>query len=247
MNRSRALPALLLCATAVAACGSDDTATASFESPADGATIAGGVRMTMAAEGITIEEAGEARDGAGHFHVIADEACTATGETIGKDADHVHFGKAQAEGVIYLEPGSHDLCLQVGDGVHTALGVTDTITIDVGITTRDDWCVVVGETDELFEAVDTSSDDFATKQIGYENVNRLVLQLIDGLAVVDPDAHDDVQTAMEFASDIATAFTTADSLDEAERALEPVFEAVYDGELPGADWIRDTCDVNIDA
>lgn len=246
MNRSRVLPAVLLCFAALSACGSDDTASASFESPADGETVAGGVRMTMAAEGITIEEAGEAREGAGHFHVIADDACTATGETIGKDADHVHFGKAQAEGVIYLEPGSHDLCLQVGDGVHTALDVTDTVTVEVGITTQDDWCAVVGETDELFEAVDTSSDDFATKQIGYENIHRLVLQLIDGLGSVDSDARDDVEAAMAFAAELTTALTGAADQAAAERAIEPIFASMSDG-LPGADWIRDTCDVDIDS
>lgn len=96
---------LAIAVAVLASCGSDNTPTASFKLPTDGATIAGGVRVEMTADGIAIEEAGEAGDGAGHFQLIADQACTPTGQSIGMDADHVHFGKAQTEGVIFLEPG----------------------------------------------------------------------------------------------------------------------------------------------
>ena len=127
MSVSRPVLCLAVAALAVASCGSDDEpiATATFTSPEANAQVAGSVELEMAAEGITIEEAGEARDGAGHFHVIADAGCVSTGEGIAKDADHVHFGKGQTTGLIYLEPGSHDLCLQVGDGTHQALDITD--------------------------------------------------------------------------------------------------------------------------
>ena len=245
MSRTRVFAALLLSVALLVSCGSDDAATASFESPADGATIAGGVQVQMAADGVTIEEAGEARDGAGHFHVIADDACTTTGEAIGKDADHVHFGKAQTEGTIYLEPGEHDLCLQVGDGVHTALDITDTITVTIGIDTQDQWCAVVGEVDSLFEAVDASSDDFTTKQIGYENIHRLVQQLVDGLEAVDADVREDVDASLDFAADLTAALTSAADQEAAEAATQPVFASMPHG-LPGADWIRDTCNVDIE-
>lgn len=146
-----AVPIALL----LAACGdSDPEPSATFSAPTDGATIAGGVALTMAAEGITIEEAGEVHDNAGHFHVIADAGCLTAGTAVPKDADHVHFGKGQSEGTIYLEPGSHELCLQVGDGVHAALDLTDTVTVDVGISDRDQWCTVVDEADGLFDAND---------------------------------------------------------------------------------------------
>ena len=85
-----------------------------------------------------LEEAGEVNEGAGHFHVIADAGCVDVGDAITKDADHLHFGKGQTSGTIYLEPGSHELCLQVGDGVHEALDVTGTVTIEVGIGSQDE-------------------------------------------------------------------------------------------------------------
>lgn len=244
MPAARSFASLAIGLFLLGSCGSDDGPRATLESPTDGRTIAGGVPLRMAAEGIEIEEAGEARDGAGHFHVIAGDGCAATGETIGKDADHVHFGKAQTEGTIYLEPGTHELCLQVGDGLHAALAVTDTATITVGIDDQQAWCAVVGEVDDMFEAVDTSSDDFATKRLGYENIRRLVAQLSDGIEAVDVDARDDVAAAIDFAAAIASAFTSSATLEEAERALEPIFESIGDG-LPGGDWILDTCDVDV--
>ena len=140
----------------------------------------------MTADGITIEAAGEVHSGAGHFHVIADAGCVAEGESIVRDADHVHFGGGQNDGVVYLEPGTHELCLQVGDGVHIALDITDQATVEVGITDRDQWCAVIDEVDELFEAADTSEDEFSVLQVSYENIGRLIAQLDDGLAYVDP-------------------------------------------------------------
>ena len=46
-------------ALALAACGDNDPAavTVSFEQPSGGAVVAGGVPLTMAADGLTIEEA----------------------------------------------------------------------------------------------------------------------------------------------------------------------------------------------
>ncbi len=232
----------------LAACGSDDEATVSFVAPADDATVAGGVQVEMAAEGITIEEAREARDGAGHFHVIADAGCTAKGEAIGKDADHVHFGKGHTEGVIYLEPGEHDLCLEVGDGVHSALGVTATRTVTVAVADQDEWCAVVGEVDELFEAVDGSSDDFATKQVGYENIRRLVAQLEDATDVIDADPADRVGEAVEFAGAVASTFVESEDVGSAEQMLVPLFEELgFEENLPGSTWIESACGVDVNA
>lgn len=122
----------------LAACGDDDDAEASgeasvsFASPVDGDVVTSPVAVEMSADGVTIEPAGEVNDGAGHFHVMVDEACLDAGETIPGDSEaHLHFGKAQTETEIELEPGEHTLCLQVGDGEHTALGITDTVTFTV--------------------------------------------------------------------------------------------------------------------
>ena len=218
--------------------------TAAFVTPAAGARVAGSVELEMSAEGVTIEEAGEARSGAGHFHVIADTGCVSAGEGIAKDADHVHFGKGQTTGRIYLEPGTHDLCLQVGDGVHQALDITDRRTVEVGITDEEGLCDVVTEIDDLFDEIDNSSDEFAVKQIGYENIRRLAAQMADGLDVVDASDRGDLEATARFVDAMTSVFVDAADMDEAEKALVPVFETIENG-IPGGEWILDHCGVDV--
>ena len=85
----------------------------------------------MQAQDFTIEPAGIVKAGAGHFHIMVDVGCVATGTVIPSDDSHVHFGKAQLTAEFPLSPGTHKLCLQVGDGAHNALGITDEISITV--------------------------------------------------------------------------------------------------------------------
>jgi hypothetical protein len=230
-----------------AACGDgDDGASVAFSDPADGAAVAGGVDVTMTAAGVTIEEAGEVREDAGHFHVIADAGCVEPGAAVSRGADHLHFGGGQSEGTIYLNPGSHDLCLQVGDGAHVALDATDTITVEVGIDDRDDWCAVVDEVDELFDATDNSSEEFAAKQVSYENIGRLLAQLEDGLDQVDAAARQAVATSVGWAVGITDAMVTATDAQDAERLLESAFAASEGESGAGAPWILDNCGIDID-
>ncbi len=248
MTVRRVLATAVPIALLLASCGdSDPEPSATFSAPTDGASIAGGVPLTMAAEGVTIEEAGEVHDNAGHFHVIADAGCLSTGTAVPKDADHVHFGKGQSEGTIYLEPGSHELCLQVGDGVHSALDLTDTVTVDVGISDRDQWCAVVEETDGLFTANDGDEIEFAVRQVGYENVLRLIAQLADGLDHVDADVRDDVAEAIDFGRIYAQAYVDSDDYQGVEAALTDTYgDEGVQSDGPGSTWILDTCGVDID-
>lgn len=247
----RSLPRSLALVTAVAltgglaACGDDDGATASFVSPASGASVAGGVDFELTADGISIEDAGEVRDGAGHFHVLADVDCADTGEAIAKDADHVHLGKGQSEGTIYLEPGRHELCVQVGDGEHHALDVSDTLQVDVGIEDLEQWCAVIGEVDEMFDVTDNSDDDFLTKQAAYANIGRLVSQLHDGLEFVDAGSRDVVTTAVEGVQEFTHILATATDEADADAQLTPIFEG-EDFTTPAAPYIRETCGVDVD-
>jgi hypothetical protein len=245
----------------VAACGDDDDSAAeatedavnvSFTAPEDDDTFAGAVPFTMAADGLTIEPAGEVHADAGHFHVIADDGCVDVGEPVAKDADHLHFGKGQTEGKIYLEPGTHELCLQPGDGVHTALAPTDTVSVEVGIASRDELCAVIGVVDVLFEEADTGGAEFADRKVMYENIRRLFVQLDDGLDQVDADVRDSVAQAFTFGSDIATAFAEAADEASAVAAIEAIYGTV--GVQSGADspwaggsaWVLEECGVDID-
>jgi hypothetical protein len=107
------------------------TGSLSFTTPADGKTVARRFGIAMQASDLTIEPAGPVREGAGHFHVMIDAGCVAAGQLVPKDDKHVHFGKGQTEGQLFLEPGKHDLCLQVADGAHVALPLTDEISVTV--------------------------------------------------------------------------------------------------------------------
>lgn len=109
----------------------DEAASVSFEAPEDGATAANGVTVSMRAENLTIEEAGEVNDNAGHFHVIIDEGAVEIGEEIPNDETHLHFGDGSSRTVLDLEPGTHELTLQAADGQHRALDLTDTVEVEV--------------------------------------------------------------------------------------------------------------------
>lgn len=118
--------------TSVTTSGDDDAGSVSFALPDSGATVARRFTVAMEASGVDIEPAGAVQDGAGHFHVMVDSGCVEPGESIPKDEQHVHFGNGRSEGQLFLEPGDHELCLQVGDGSHTALPITEerTVTVD---------------------------------------------------------------------------------------------------------------------
>lgn len=246
---------MLFAVSAIAACGDDDddaardgSASVSFVTPGDGDSIAGSVAVELAADGVTIEPAGEVRDGAGHFHVVADAGCVPAGEAIPRDADHLHLGQGQAEGVQYLGPGSHELCLQVGDGAHTATEITDTITIEVGVEDREQWCAVVEEVDVRFEEVDTAGEeDFAVAQASYAGIGRLLDQVIAAIDQVDSEVRDEVLAGIEVARQITSAYVNAADMGEAEEHLEPIFTS---GEPIASEaavaWILDTCGVDID-
>ena len=186
--------------------------------------------------------------GAGHFHVIADDGCVDPGAAVAKDADHVHFGKAQTSGTIYLGPGEHQLCLQPGDGAHVALPLTSKISVDVGVRDRDEWCGVIKEVDDLFLAADTSADEFPVRQAKYEGIRRLIAQLDDGIDQVDATARAAVAASLAQASKIAGTFADAADQAAAETALQSVYGAAGAEQDPAAvTWIKDSCGVDIDS
>jgi len=105
-----------------------------FVAPVDGAVITSTFDVEMAAEGLTIEPAGEINENAGHFHISIDSDFVAPGELVPFDEQHLHFGQGQMTTTLDLEPGVHTLRLQVANGAHIALEgeqYRDTITVTV--------------------------------------------------------------------------------------------------------------------
>jgi hypothetical protein len=243
----RALALVLPFASIATACGNDaPKATVSISEPADGATLAGGVQVKMTATGITIEPAGDVHENAGHFHLIADDGCLAAGIAVPRDGNHVHLGKGQTEGTIYLTPGAHRLCLQVGDGTHIALAVTDTVTVNVGITDRAQWCDVVDQADDMFTAADNSDEDFSVRKVAYDNIRRLLAQLTAAIDQVDATVRTDVAGTIKAASTIASVFADAQDAHAAETTLFDLYGSGGIQDNPAASkWIVDTCGVDV--
>jgi hypothetical protein len=116
----------------VGACGGDgEAASVSIASPEDGATVQSPVAVTMEAESLEVEPAGETREGAGHFHLMVDADCLPSGRPIPADEAHRHLADGADETEVALAPGEHTLCLQAGNGVHVSLDATHEITITV--------------------------------------------------------------------------------------------------------------------
>ena len=154
----RIMTALAVVAVTLAACGNGDTddmddmdqpdaedysivdqpdAAASFVSPSDGDTVSSPFTVELAADNVELAPVGIPVAGEGHLHVMADIGCYETGERIPGPSDEdeaegrFHLGDGSDSREIDLEPGTYELCVQLGDGIHTAFGGTETITVTV--------------------------------------------------------------------------------------------------------------------
>lgn len=103
-----------------------------FGSLENGSTVSNPIVFEPTVSGATIAEAGEVAEGEGHYHVMIDAECVPSGESIPKDDNHVHFGDGSTTLELpELEPGEHELCIQLGNGFHEAFGAAQTISITV--------------------------------------------------------------------------------------------------------------------
>lgn len=233
----------------VAGCGDSDAGgSATVVAPDDGARVAGALTVSMAAEGVTIEPAGEVRDGAGHFHVLVDVGCVGHGDTIPGGVGYNHFGKAQTETVLYLGPGEHSLCLQVGDGQHTALDVTDEITVNVAVTDTGEWCATIGELDAIAVESPEFDDDPDGARSAWAKVGALAEQLrAADEELVDAGFRDVVSAEIVVMAELGSGLAASSSLQEAEEVFANVLQDPASEENFGAvqDYVQDTCGISI--
>lgn len=87
-------------------------------SPVDGATVSSPVTVAFGLDNFLLAPAGTFEPGTGHHHLLIDTDLPPLNQPVPSDANHLHFGKAQSEASIELEPGSHTLQLLLGDGSH---------------------------------------------------------------------------------------------------------------------------------
>jgi hypothetical protein len=160
---------------------------------------------------------------------------------IPKDADHVHLGKGQLEGKIFLTPGEHSLCLQVGDGAHTALDITDLATVTVGIADKAQWCGAIGDLNALYTDLAGLGADFPAQKLAYTNVQRLLVQLRSGISAIPSAARRDVMAELDDSDRFAQAFVDAQDAAGAQRNVNASFPKGRNEDTPGRAWISANC------
>ena len=121
-----------------------------------------------------------------------------------------------------------------------------TATTTGGLSTLEEWCTMIGDVDEQFAAADNGDGDFASKRPAYANIRQSISTLNDSIGLVPLDARDDVSAALEFAGSMAAVLSESETIEEAEKNMEPLF-AVEEDPIAGAQpWILETCQVDID-
>lgn len=110
---------------------SGGTPTIEVIEPQDGATVTSPFRVRVSTDHVALAPAGRTLDGEGHWHVMVDGDCLEAGEVIPKDDSHLHVGSGEDHAEFDLAPGVHDLCVQLGDGFHVAVAVTDVVRVNV--------------------------------------------------------------------------------------------------------------------
>ena len=87
-------------------------------SPKDGETVASPVTVRFGLRGMGVAPAGIEMANTGHHHLLIDAGPPPLNQPIPADANHVHFGKGQTEGVVTLAAGRHTLQLLLADHLH---------------------------------------------------------------------------------------------------------------------------------
>ena len=87
--------------------------------------------VKMGIVGMDVIAAGDIKELTGHHHIIIDGQPIESGQGVPLDETHLHYGKAQTEADIKLEPGFHTLTLQFANGVHASFGPRWSRTITV--------------------------------------------------------------------------------------------------------------------
>jgi len=108
----------------------------SFSNVKDGDTVPRKFTYKFEVTGYALSPAADGlKEGTGHHHMVIDgpTAFVDKGEAIPFDATHKHYGKAQTEGELELEPGKHKLTLQFANALHQSYGkeFAKTITVNV--------------------------------------------------------------------------------------------------------------------
>jgi hypothetical protein len=121
----------LILALAFISCKQSQTSEVFFVEPKDGAELTSPFTVKFGVKNLLVEPAGEIKAGSGHHHLLINSDSTPSGESIPADQTHIHYGKAQTEAQISLEPGSYKLTMQFANGAHQSYGSELSKTINI--------------------------------------------------------------------------------------------------------------------
>lgn len=103
--------------------------------PANGATVPETFTVKFGLSGMELAPAGVDRDNTGHHHLLIDQSELPNLNASLPASDRVrHYGKAQTEAELTLEPGEHTLQLVLGNYLHVPHDrpvISDPITVTV--------------------------------------------------------------------------------------------------------------------
>jgi len=105
-----------------------------IQTPAEGDTVGADVKVTLGAQGVTIEKATGIRvEGIGHHHLFLDEAPTAADVPIPPASPtRVHLGTGSTEHTFTgVAPGPHRIIAVVAYGDHVPMGGVKADTINI--------------------------------------------------------------------------------------------------------------------
>jgi hypothetical protein len=121
----------LILALAFISCKQSQTSEVFFVEPKDGAELTSPFTVKFGVKNLLVEPAGEIKAGSGHHHLLINSDSTPSGESIPADQTHIHYGKAQTEAQISLEPGTYKLTMQFANGAHQSYGPELSKTINI--------------------------------------------------------------------------------------------------------------------
>jgi hypothetical protein len=111
--------------------GCSKPTTLAITSPSDGATVRPPFAVAVAVSGFKLQLAAQAESGVGHLHVIIDHPCIPPGKPIPAGDQYIHLWRGESVTQLDLPPGDHTLCVEAGDGEHTALPLSDRVSLNV--------------------------------------------------------------------------------------------------------------------
>ena len=105
-----------------------------FENLQDGDEVSSPFTVKMGVEGMALDPAGDLIEHSGHHHIIINGGVIETGVVIPMDDKNLHYGDAQTEAELELEPGEYTLTMQYGNGHHQSYGEPMSAQVTITVT-----------------------------------------------------------------------------------------------------------------